>query len=75
MKVEMLRRHLAMAEGYVKSGERHLDQQRRIVGDLESIGHPRAALARALLATLEDLQREHLGNRDFLRSELDHKSR
>jgi len=61
---------LALAERHVAEGRRHIEMQRNIVAGRERDGHD-TALARRLLATLQDTQALHIGDRDRLRRELD----
>ena len=67
---QTLERHLALAEGHVLEGERHLASQRRILADLERDGH-KTTKARQLLAMLEETQKMHVEDRDRLTRELD----
>ena len=67
---EMVREHLAQAEEHVAQGEHHLAQQREIIAELERDNHDgRASIEK--LKQLEQLQAQHIFNRDRLRAELE----
>jgi hypothetical protein len=61
--------HLAMAERYVVDGERHVDRQRELIGELKRDGHD-TVLATQLLRSLEESQALHIADRDRLRKVL-----
>jgi molecular chaperone DnaK (HSP70) len=64
----MLQRHLALAEAHVIQGERHIANQKKILGEMERDGHEKASQqARELLATFEMTQTSHVGDRDRIK--------
>jgi hypothetical protein len=69
MSEEVVRRHLAEAERHIQAGARTLDRQRRTVARLEAIGRD-TGNAKALLATLEEIQNTFLLHREMVLSEL-----
>jgi hypothetical protein len=75
MEIAMLMRHLATAEIHVCQGERHIDQQRKLVAELERDGHASAVLARQLLRDFEALQQQHIQTRNLLRGEIERAKR
>ena len=60
---------LTMAERHVAEGRGHIELQQDIVAELERDGHD-STLARMLLATLQETQALHIGDRDRLQREL-----
>lgn len=54
----MLEQHLEQSRRHAADGERHLASQRIIVAELEASGRD-AAIAKRLLATLEESQELH----------------
>jgi hypothetical protein len=56
-------------EQQVALGERHIAEQRALIGKLEREGHD-VSSATSLLATLEESQRLHVEHRDRLEKEL-----
>jgi len=57
---------LEKAERHVALGESHIARQREMVRRLTEAGYP-ADRAINLLRTFEDLQRQHIAHRDWLR--------
>jgi hypothetical protein len=66
---EMIERHLALAKSHVQEGQRHIEDQQRILAELERDGHDTTE-ARRLLSVLEQTQRLHVEDRARLSSEL-----
>ncbi len=65
----MVERHLAQAERHVARGKEIVAEQRERVAMLERDGHD-AAQARELLRKFEELQGNHIADRNSLRQEL-----
>jgi antitoxin (DNA-binding transcriptional repressor) of toxin-antitoxin stability system len=65
---------LAMTEGHVARGERHIARQHEIIAELTRDGHD-ITRAEALLAAFEQTQRLHVADRDRLKKELNDASR
>lgn len=61
--------HFEQAERHVREGRQHIDRQRRVVAELERDGHP-SEMSRELLDTFEQLQAQHVADRDRLAAEL-----
>lgn len=64
-----LREQLALVEQNVRDGERHIEQQRRLVDRLQRAGHD-ASTARELLRSYQQSLSMHVATRDRLRQEL-----
>jgi hypothetical protein len=65
----LLEKHLAEAERHVRLGLAHLERQRALVDDYETLGRD-ARLARELLGIFEEMQVGHVSHRDRLIHEL-----
>ena len=65
----MIAEHLAQAERHVTLGERHVAEQRERVINLGQDGHD-ATGAASLLSQFEELQAQHVADRDRVRREL-----
>jgi hypothetical protein len=66
---EMLKRHLALAEEHIATGEKNIARQRDLIAQLERDGHDTAS-ARTFLREFEQLQALHIAERERLLSEL-----
>ena len=64
-----LERDLAEAEADVLQGARHLEQQHKVISELERDGHD-TLQAKELLVTFEKSMALHVEHRDRLRKEL-----
>jgi PAS domain S-box-containing protein len=61
--------HLSAARGHVRTGERNIARQRKLVAELEPDSHI-SPDAKRLLAQFEELQKLHIADRDRLEVEL-----
>ena len=68
MSEEVVRRHLAEAERHIQAGARTVDRQRRAIAKLDEIGR-NTADAKALLATLEQIQNTFVLHREMILNE------
>ena len=66
---ETLQRHLELAEKQIAEGQLHVDNQTRIVAELERDGHD-VTEARRMLALFEQTQRMHVEDRDRIVKDL-----
>jgi hypothetical protein len=66
---EMLKRHLALAEEHIATGEKNIARQRDLIAQLEREGRDTAS-ARIFLREFEQLQALHIAERERLLSEL-----
>jgi hypothetical protein len=66
---EMLKRHLALAEEHIATGEKNIARQRDLIAQLERDGYDTAS-ARTFLREFEQLQALHIAERERLLSEL-----
>jgi hypothetical protein len=63
---------LAQAEEHVAKGEGHVARQREIIAELERDGHEALATkAKDLLRLFEEVQAQHVADRDRYRRELE----
>lgn len=60
---------LALAEGHVDQGRRHVARQKEIIAELGLAGHP-TALAETLLTSFEQTLVTHVEHRDRMLAEL-----
>jgi len=68
---KMLEQHLVLARQHVKAGARHIARQREIVEELNNGRHDDlTAEARRLLHQFEELQAQHIADRDRIIREL-----
>ncbi|HEY5817312.1 MAG TPA: hypothetical protein VIU14_02775 [Mesorhizobium sp.] len=61
----MAETELEMAERYVAMGERHILRQREVISEMKERGESTYAACR-LLQNFEDMQVQHIANRDRL---------
>jgi hypothetical protein len=66
---EMLKRDLAQADAHIKTGYENLALQRQVIAKLQRDGHDTTA-ARATLDQFEELQAQHLADRQRILREL-----
>ena len=66
---DMVKVHLAQAEGHMAMSKGHIASQRKFAAGLVRDGHD-ASRALALLLRFEELQQLHIADRDRLRGEL-----
>ena len=69
MDQEMLKRHLAEAEEHIATGDKNIARQRDLIAQLERDGHDTAS-ARTFLHEFEQLQAQHIAERERLLREL-----
>ena len=68
---QMILDHLALAERHVAESAADIERQSKTLAELEQDGHTIAAeSARSLLALFENLQAQHVADRDGLLKEL-----
>ena len=68
MSEEVVRLHLAEADRHIQAGARTVDRQRRAIAKLDEIGR-NTADAKALLATLEQIQNTFVLHREMILNE------
>jgi hypothetical protein len=68
MSEEVVLRHLAEADRHIQAGARTVDRQRRAIAKLDEIGR-NTADAKALLATLEQIQNTFVLHREMILNE------
>jgi hypothetical protein len=66
---DMVKQHLAQAEGHMAMSKGHIASQRKFAAGLVRDGHD-ASQALALLLRFEELQQLHIADRDRMRREL-----
>ncbi len=66
MRRRQLQQRLAQADRHVSLGQKHIEEQKRLIEEMERHGcDPKDAMI--LLRLFEELQKEHLAYRDYLR--------